>query len=262
MALELDLSRMMVLPGRKLAGIAYDLKVDKDTFAAVADLSAKHGFVPLYANFSTRVYGRMRVVALMDMTDADISIEGWADELRVKCDAKVLGLIKPVAEGILIDNLTERLTAGEERAIILRSRGYRRLIDGIKEQFGSGGELFLYCEGIEAGKGFGRLHRSAAEAAGIKDPIEIYRRVSIYAFQWAGFGRMDVIRLGYSGGKIVVHGSFECEGARRTREPYGAFVKGIIAGVFTEVFGKPFRAEETECIAKGDPACVFEIKEK
>ena len=63
-------------------------------------------------------------------------------------------------------------------------------------------------------------------------------------------------------GKIAVHDSFECEGAKVTGQPYGAMVRGMIAGIFAEVFGKPFQVEETECIAKGDKRCVFEIREK
>ncbi|MEN3057384.1 MAG: V4R domain-containing protein, partial [Candidatus Methanosuratincola petrocarbonis] len=171
-------------------------------------------------------------------------------------------IIEPITEGLVIDNLSHPLTAGGDRAIILRAAGYRRLIRGIKEQFGSGGEAFLYYEGLEAGRGFGKLHRSAAEAVGLKDPVEIYRRISTAAFQWAGFGRIEVIHLGDSGGKIAVYDSFECNGAKVTGQPYGAMVRGIIAGVFAEVFGKPFQVEETECIAKGNKRCVFEIRQK
>ena len=47
-----------------------------------------------------------------------------------------------------------------------------------------------------------------------------------------------------------------------TGQPYGAMVRGMIAGIFAEVFGKPFQVEETECVAKGDKRCVFEIRQK
>ncbi len=39
-------------------------------------------------------------------------------------------------------------------------------------------------------------------------------------------------------------------------------MRGIIAGVFEEVFGKPFDVEETERIAKGNKRCVYKIRKK
>lgn len=79
-------------------------------------------------------------------------------------------------------------------------------------------------------------------------------------FQWAGFGRIGGLELNASGGRIVVYGSFECEIGEDKEQPYGATVKGIIAGVFSTVFGKTFHAEEVECVAKGDPRCLFEVR--
>lgn len=112
-----------------------------------------------------------------------------------------------------------------------------KLIRGVKEQFGSGGDVFLYYEGLEAGRGFGSLHRSSAEAVGLKDPVEIYRRVSTAAFQWAGFGMIEVIDISDSGGKTAVYDSFECKDAKVTGKPYGSLIRGIITGVFAEVLG-------------------------
>lgn len=253
----------MVLPGKKLFGIRFNLKVDPGALSAVVQTALKHNVMPLYfASSPSALATEMPVLALLDVTNSDVPFEEVVKELESTSAVESIRIIEPVADGLLIDNLSHPLTAGGDRAIILRAAGYRKFIGGIKEQFGSGGEAFLYYEGLEMGRGFGRLHRSAAEAVGLKDPVEVYRRVSTAAFQWAGFGRIEIIHLGDSGGKIAVHDSFECKDAKVTGQPYGALVRGIIAGVFAEVFGKPFQVEETECIAKGNARCVFEIRQK
>ncbi|XRH74744.1 MAG: V4R domain-containing protein [Candidatus Methanosuratincola verstraetei] len=263
MSYEFDLSRMLVLPGRKLVGLRFIIKADPEALAAVTKTAAKHRALPLYfASSPSAITDSYPVISFLDVTECDVPIDEFVKDLESTGMVHHAKVIDPVADGLIIDNLSFPLTAGGDRAIILRAAGYRGLIRGIKEQFGSGGEAFLYYEGLEAGRGFGRLHRSAAEAVGLKDPLEIYRRVSTAAFQWAGFGRIEVIHLGDSGGKIAVHDSFECEVAKVTGKPYGALVRGMIAGIFAEVFGKPFQVEETECIAKGDKRCVFEIREK
>ncbi len=263
MSYEFDLSRMLVLPGRKLAGLRFIIKADLEALPAVTRTVAKHRALPLYfASSPSATIVEHPAIFFLDVTGCDAPIDELVRDLESTGMVKHTKVIDPVADGLIIDNLSHPLTAGGDRAIIFRAAGYRGLIGGIKEQFGSGGDAFLYYEGLATGRGFGRLHRSAAEAVGLKDPAEIYRRVSTAAFQWAGFGRIEVIHLGDSGGKIAVHGSFECEGAKVTGQPCGALVRGIIAGVFAEVFGKPFDVEETECIAKGDKRCVFEIREK
>ncbi|MEN3016791.1 MAG: V4R domain-containing protein [Candidatus Methanosuratincola petrocarbonis] len=263
MSYEFDLSRMLVLPGKKLFGIRFNLKVDPGALSAIVQIALKYNVMPLYfASSPSTITTEIPVLALLDVTCSTVPIEGIVSELESTGAVGGIRIIEPITEGLVIDNLSHPLTAGGDRAIILRAAGYRRLIRGIKEQFGSGGEAFLYYEGLELGKGFGKLHRSAAEAVGLKDPVEIYRRISTAAFQWAGFGRIEVIHLGDSGGKIAVYDSFECNGAKVTGQPYGAMVRGMNAGVFAEVFGKPFQVEETECIAKGNKRCVFEIRQK
>ncbi len=260
---EFDLSRVLVLPGRKLAGLRFVMKNDPGALPALTGIAAKHGALPLYfASSPSALTDAFPVLTFLDMTNSDVGIGDMAKELESTGMARHAEVIEPIADGLIIDNLSHPITAGGDRAIILRAAAYRRLIDEVKAQFGTGAVAFLYYQGLELGRGFGRLHRAAAEAVGLKDPVEVYRKVSTAMFQWAGFGRVEVIHIGDSGGKIAVYGSFECEGAKGTGHPSAALLRGIVAGVFPELFGKPFQVDEVECIAKGDQRCTFEVRAK
>lgn len=263
MSHEFDLSRMLVLPGRKLAGLRFVMKNVPEALPALTGVAAKHGALPLYfASSPSLLTEEFPVLVFLDMTKADTGIGDLAKDLEATGMIRRAEVIEPIAEGLIIDNLSHPITAGGSRAIVLRAAAYRRLIDEVKAQFGSGAVAFLYYMGIETGRGFGRLHRTAAEAVGLKDPIEIFRRVSTAMSQWAGLGRIEVVHIGDSGGKVAVYDSFECEGAKVTGQPYAALAKGMIAGAFAELFGKVFEVVETECIAKGNTRCVFEVRAK
>jgi len=251
------------LPGRKLIGLRFMLKLDQEALFSLIQIASKHRIIPVYFSSSPSVLGdAIPVLTFLDITESNTPFDEVISELKSTGMLGDIHIIEPAAEGLMIDNLSHPLTAGGDRAIILRAGGYRRLIKGIKEQFGTGGDAFLYYQGLEAGIGFGNLHRAVAEAVGIKDPVEVYRRISTASFQWAGFGKVDIIHLGDSGGKLAIYDSFECRDAKVTGQPYGSLVRGIIAGVFSAVFGKSFWVEETECLAKGDSRCVFEIRPK
>jgi len=57
-----------------------------------------------------------------------------------------------------------------------------------------------------------------------------------------------------------VHNSFECELGKYRSIPYSRFVRGIIAGTLSELFGRSFNVVEEECIAKGDRLCKFMVR--
>ncbi|MEM3390412.1 MAG: 4-vinyl reductase [Thermoproteota archaeon] len=201
-----------------------------------------------------------KVLLILDVTDSALSAEEMISELERLELMKVEKVIKPPVEGFVADTASHPLVAGPSRAIILRETGYRELLVGIRECFGASGENFLYHIGFRAGMGFGSLHRETAEKIGLKDPVQIYRNISAAMFQWAGFGILEVEELTADGGVIVVKDSFECSLGKRRSANYSQFVRGIIAGVLSELFGRAYNVAEEECIAMGAPACRFRVR--
>lgn len=258
-----DIGRFLIRPGRRLYGLLYYLKLERESFLIVPSTSAKYNILPIYFASSSIPHGdETLVLTFLDVTDSTVPIKQMVSELVSTGLVRVLKLIEPVTTGLIIDTASHPITAGRNRSIIFRDLAYRGFLNGIKKQFGSGGEAFLYYEGNATGLGLGKLHAEAAEAVGLRDPAEIFRRISAAMFQWAGFGRLEVLELSESGGRVAIYDSFECEMGRGERRPYGTFIKGVIAGVFSSLFRKNFQAEEKECIAMDHPRCIFDITEK
>ncbi|MDI9644158.1 MAG: hypothetical protein QFX35_02925 [Candidatus Verstraetearchaeota archaeon] len=262
MVFEFELGRLLVCPGRKLCGMLYSQKVDPEAPIVVSGISARHGIIPIHITSSSEVLGTVQVLAFVDVSKSDVSIEQLAAEFEATGKVKVLEVIKPTLDGLLIDTASDWLTIGGSRALIVPELCYGQLINGVKERFGSGGEAFLYHEGIEAGRGFGRMHLAIAAAIGITDPAVVFEKVSAPMLQWGGAGKVESVRIGESGGSISVRSLYECEGTKGKGRPYGTMFRGVLAGILRELFGRDFEVEETECVAKGDEMCSFVLRGK
>lgn len=261
----LDLRRFLVAPGRRLVGMR---GVVKDGFGVINQLTAilSSHRVSLRQAFVSSIGkevgndGDTLILAFLDVTDSDVSLDEITSELKSTGFFVSLEVILPKVEGLIADTLSHPLKAGRNRIIILRDLGYRGLLTEIRKLFGTGGEALLYHVGFTTGIEFGKLHRETAEAVNIEDPVEIFKNVSTVMFQWAGFGKMQVNELTQEHGEIIVHDSFECELGKQRAITYSQFLRGMIAGILAELFGRGFSVVEEYCIAKGDPVCRFSIK--
>ncbi|MCX8181580.1 MAG: hypothetical protein N3D12_00515 [Candidatus Methanomethyliaceae archaeon] len=167
-------------------------------------------------------------------------------------------VIKPVTEGFIVDTISAPIVAGKNRVIILRDQGYRQLLTEIRRLFGTGGEALLYHVGFNMGIGYAKLHKDLADKVGIKDPVDIYQKISCKMFQWAGFGRKEAVEITPNHAIIHIYDSFECENGSSVR-PYSQLVRGLIAGTLAGLFNRSFNVTEDLCAAKGDSLCRFKV---
>ena len=259
-----NISRFLLFPGRKLYGFLIETEPKPGILSKISAVPARHNVVILYVSYAMPPEAGENIVGLsfVDLTGADVSAEELADEVRrIKC-VKDVKVISPKIEGFIADDFSCILQMGDDRCIILRRQGYRGLITNIRERFGSGGEAFLYYIGFETGVEYGKSHKEIGLKLGIVDPIKIYRDISASLFNSVGFGRMKVIKISANPleATIRVYDSFECELGLEAGKPYSHLIRGMHAGVLTALFNRRMKAEETECIAKGDPYCEFKVK--
>ncbi|MGB9718225.1 MAG: V4R domain-containing protein [Thermoproteota archaeon] len=73
---------------------------------------------------------------------------------------------------------------------------------------------------------------------------------------------MDVVNFNVEKGEaeVRIYQSFECETGKGSETPYGHFIRGVLAGFFSNIFEKDVKAVETKCIARGDPYCEHMVK--
>ncbi|MBC7113535.1 MAG: hypothetical protein H5T34_05935 [Candidatus Methanomethyliales bacterium] len=257
----LDLARYIVCPGRRLVGVLAKVKTSSKMIAGLFNEAAKSNILVQHVSL-TPLEGTEAATALifLDMTDSKIDPEEFFGELQRAGLIDVLEVIRSPVNGLIIDTATDLLIARPTRAVILRETGYRELLAGMREYYGQSGEAFLYHIGFRFGMGLARFHKEIAEKVALKNPVQIYENISTALFQWAGFGRIEIQDLTQDRGTILVYNSFECELGKYRAIPYSQFIRGIIAGTLSELFGRRFNVVEEECIAKGDQLCKFKVK--
>ena len=74
-----------------------------------------------------------------------------------------------------------------------------------------------------------------------------------------GYGIFSVVKADPRKTVIRVYDSVECSALRDIEEEGSHFVRGVVAGGISELYGETMVAEETRCIARGDPYCEYSI---
>ncbi len=257
-----DIGRFLVRPGRKLYGFLVKSRVKPGVLSKLSAIPAEHNVVILYLVYSPDQSGEtVTALAFLDFTNANISPEELARKAKQYDFVEEVIVIKPKVKGFIADTASNPLTIGGDRAIIFRKPGYKGLLADIRK-FGPGIEAFLYYLGVEAGLELGKKHKETAKKLGIVNPEEIFRVISESMFNCVGFGLMETVEIRARPPYAIVrvHNCFECELGIGTGKPFSHLVRGMIAGVLTELLGVKMTATETKCIAEGDPYCEFEVK--
>lgn len=203
----------------------------------------------------------MTVLAFLDFTYSGASPEELAEEARKLGFVEEVKIIEPKVEGLIADTLSNPLKMDGDVAVIFRDVGLKGLLVGVRERFGSAAEAMLYYFGVEAGRELGKRHMKMGEVLSVVDRLRIYRDISVSMFNCSGYGLMEAIELSEKPpyALIRVHNCFECRLGLGTNKPFSQLVRGMIAGVLTELLNAKMHAVETKCVAKGDPYCEFEV---
>lgn len=251
----------MFLLGRRVFGVLVESELNPTVLEEIASLGLRHGVLIPTMQYNVVEGGGIVGLGFVDMTDADISIEKLVQKIRDIEGIKNVQILYPTVEGFVADYNSVRLVLAGERAIIMRRPGYEGLIVGMKAQFGTAGEAFLYHTGYEAGMRYGRSHQDFAEKLGIKDPVQILCKISMPLYASVGLGKLEVVETCAEPPRAVIriYMCFECELGVGAKKPYSNFVRGIFAGLLAQLFNRRMEAKERFCIAKGDPYCEFEI---
>lgn len=260
--MSFDISRFLLLPGRKVYGFIMETDVELGTLKKVIDTLARHRIITPSAHYYASPNGRsIKGLAFIDVTEVDVSIEDLAQELSKINGIKSVRVLHPSTEGFVADTVSTRLLVAGERALILRRPLYESLIIGIRKQFGSAGEFFLYCFGYDAGIRLGESYERFAESLGIRDPVEVLQKIMSTMAPSMGFGRPEIVKASSKPLEAIIrlYDCPECELGIGAGRPYSHWIRGLAAGMLTQLFKVKMKSEETLCIAKGDPYCEFKI---
>ncbi len=196
-----------------------------------------------------------------DLTESKVEPVALAQELK-SLPATLDVQFEVGHNGLLIDAFHFPVRWGGERAIMVRAKVMKSFIDRVNEMFrgGSTGAMILYEMGVVAGRGMFDALKT-----------EIGLDVLKTEFQWVfsnlaragGWGIFSISNLDYEKktATIRVMDSFECtDSGERSSPPRSRFIRGNIAGWFSELFQRRVNVIEQFCLGKGDPLCEFTIE--
>ena len=248
-----DPSRILYLPGRRLYGYWMLLENIPGVLAKVTNVFAKKG-VNLVKVLVTSVEEGADSLFYCDFTDVDVKPEKLAEDFRRLKEVRDIKHIEPVIPGLLIDNIHFPIMISKGRYVLCGEDGFRGFVKGVRDEFGSAGEALLYYAGLDVGEGMWKGMDYYTTV--VKDKIEIFKRL----FMNTGYGKMDIdINIIGEEADVIVYDSIECSQGIGSENPYSHYIRGIIAGVFKNIFGGEVDVKEMKCIAVGDEYCEFKV---
>jgi len=257
---SLNIGRFMVLPKRKVYCIAMKGQFMQDMPQKMIELADRAKVVILSGIFSVDDSNPeiVNVLTFVDFTNSSIKPEKMAQQLRQTGFFEHVQMFAPTPSGFVYDNFFFPLKVGNERVIVFRRPLYEAFFSGIRKEFGSAGETFLYYMGLEAGS---KLFEDYKKISGSRDPRIMIDMACAFGFNmgWGVF-KLQELNLTKKTMKIRVYDNFECTAGKGTGKPYSHFLRGIAAGLFLHCFRTAVAVEETKCIAQGDAFCEFLIR--
>lgn len=249
-------------PTAKLAQFSIEMRNVPGSMQQQAELVAKHGVnvlsgfhdAPLLAERGTWSF-------FADFTKADIEPESLAGELRFL--PPVLKVrYESTKDGFITDTMHFPVLLGNERAIIVRASILVSILNRIKSIFGpegSSAQVILHQIGDAGAQ---RVFESVKALTGV-DFIRKNVARSLNLFTAVGWGilNLEAANLDTKTAEIHIKDGFECADSRNTSSaPQCHFIRGLLTGWFSQLFETKIEVTETQCIAKGDPVCIFRVQ--
>lgn len=249
-------------PNAKLAQFSIEMRNVPGSMQEQAELVGNHGVnvlsgfhdAPLLAEKGTWSF-------FADFTKADIEPESLAGELRslptvlkVRCES--------TKDGFITDTMHFPVLVGNERAIIVRAQILVSMVKRITSIFGpesKSTQVILHQLG-EAGSQ--RVFESVKTMIGFEF-IRNNAARALNLFTAVGWGilTLKAIDLDTKTAEIHIKDGFESADSRNTSSaPQCHFIRGLLAGWFSQLFENKIDVIETQCEAKGDPNCVFQVQ--
>ena len=160
-------------------------------------------------------------------------------------------------EGAVVDVISFPVSWQGRRVVILAQYAMARMLDGIRELLGSGGHVILYELGMDYGKELanyfiGRLGREYL--------IHNYPYwLNVLAATGWGIPELKEAKECFPDAAIRLSSCVECDG-RTSKESVCSFMRGFLAGVFSEISGHTVHCEEVRCAARNEGHCEFQIR--
>ena len=256
----LDLGRMFSTTNAKKLHVLviktdYGVELLKKLSESISDFGARI----VHLQFTTARHGQhAECIAFIDLANSKTSsrnIEKFFKKLRIAKSAQILS---HNVDKLVGNNHHSPLEILGERAVIFGKDVYAAIFKGIRDEFGTAGETFLYYLGVESGIESYMFISEFVKKGKSEDFIKAIKTFT----KSLGWGDIKEIYVNKDAGNAVidVYNNFECSLSESSKIPYSRFYKGMLTGYFTQYFHEEVKVEKLKCIAMGDTYCKFKIR--
>ncbi len=271
----LELRNVLLLPGRKFLGLSICLKRDRlGLFRDLSSIVYKYGINFNYIYSFVETKDKVRVTAVLDFTDKEVDPTRLIDEIRGIDVVECVDTFEPAVDGLIADTTSFPLTVFGERVFMLRKSVFKEMILGLIE--GIGPQLtaqLLYQMGVSMGRRGARKHLEIAEKLGVRDPMEILRKISVLIFQSLGYALVEeieeigdsfLVKISDCIELIALKEVFNESPVALMKEYYPKcnMVRGMIEGAISEIMGRDYKSREENCTLEWNTYCEIYLTPK
>ena len=263
MNIPLDLSRTICLPSRRLLSLLLKVKNEPGVLASIAGTIACLGVNIVHAivHTATDNPGVGYILLYLDLGGRALEEKLIRELEKLRNIVYEIKTAKTIIDGVISDVFHFPLTVGENRVIIMALPVLEGFL-AITRKYESLKALLWY-QGFEAGVKTVKNYRKCYNARKVDEILTVLKARA----QALGWSRLEILYANDSERvyTLRLYNNWECEIIRNwglTKEPQSNFIRGVIAGIFTEIYHKLFDVREEKCIAMGDPYCEFHVRER
>ena len=249
-------------PSTRLAQFSIEMQNVVGAMQEQAETMGKHGVKILSGFHDAPILAERGTWSFFaDFTGADSEPEALAAELRshrsvlkVRCQS--------TNDGFVTDTMHFPVLLGDERAIIVRASILVSIINRINSILGpdsKSAQVMTHQLGVAGGQS---VFESTKKVIGVEFIRQNVAR-TLNLFTTLGYGILNVssVNLQAKTAEIHISDGFEsADSANTSSRPQCHFIRGLLAGWFSQLFETKIDVIETRCEAKGDPNCVFQVQ--
>ena len=262
----LDLSRFILDPNRRIFFTSLTLVNKPGVLASTLSLLAKHEINILGIVSESISKKEVVEVSMFIETSSPISANELESKLKDEMSREKIEVVKELKvfehlKGFDADVYHFPLTVGPVRVVVFPLPVLVAMVKNLRTSLNpTAVQTILWYAGREIGSSMKEGHERAFATRDI-DSISALLRVDLALLGWS---LVEIVKLDKEkrSATLRLFDNWECGMFKGSSEPQSHFIRGLLAGFFSSLFKVEMEAKETKCIAKGDPYCEFEIKEK
>jgi predicted hydrocarbon binding protein len=242
--------------GSRLAQVVVKMKDDVGAVASINALTASLK-VDIRQSMTFSLPSQPFAIhnAFVSMNASDATLEQLVERLRTSPFAIEVTAFEG-REGVVVDTLSFPVNWQGRRVVILAQWVLASMLDGIRNLLGTGGDVILYGLGNDYGREFAAYFIKILGRDYFRSNYDYM--LSVLAATGWGIPALLRSKEEFPNMTIRLSSCLECDG-RRAKEPVCSFVRGFLSGVFGTITEHKVHCEETQCSAKGDHYCQFEL---